>query len=116
MAPNSTSTALSMYAKTCRRMESSESVMSALLGPLALLVGGGARLGQRHGGAVGEEAGAVGGDHVAGAQALRHFLQAVLAHPGLDHALARDAFLHDVDDLAGGAQHHALLRHHEGAV
>src|SRR4051812_3767608 len=108
MAPNSTSTALSITANTWRRIESSERVMVLAAGGgfFALGLGRGAffrpapAAAHRHCGAVGQEAGAVGGDGFSRAQPLGHLLQALLAQPGLDHALARDAVLERIDHLA----------------
>src|SRR5688572_20844560 len=117
MAPNSTSTALSMKAKTWRRIESSERVMSAARrGLFAFRFGGGALVGaaraaHAHRRAVGEEARTVGGDRLADGKTLDHLLHAVLPHAGFDHALARDAVLDRIHHFAGGPQHHALLRH-----
>src|SRR6185436_18114159 len=124
MAPNSTSTALSITANTWRRIESSERVMVSAAGGgfFALGLGRGAFFGaapaaaHRDRGAVGEEAGTVRGDGLARAQSLGDLLEAVLAQPGLDHALARDAVLQCIDHLARRTQHHALLGHHQRAL
>ncbi len=102
MTPNSTSTALSMKAKTCRRIDSSDRVTTFAPGCR-----------DRDGRAVGQEPSAVHHDGVARLQPLRDLLQAVLAQPGLHHALARDPLLQCVNHLPRRSQHHALLGHHE---
>src|SRR5918998_626323 len=103
MAPNSTSSALSMKAKTWRLIESSERVIAQCtlaaggrllaFGPCRGALLSAARRAHGDRGTVREEAGAVGGDGLAGAQTLDHLLQAILAHAGLHHALARHAVL-----------------------
>src|SRR6185436_6100627 len=106
MAPNSTSTALSITANTWRRIESSERVMGSAAGGgfFALGLGRGAFFrappgAHRDRRAVGQEAGPVRGNGLARGQPFRHLLKSVLAQAGLDHALARDAVFQRIDHL-----------------
>ena len=65
---------------------------------------------------MGEETGAVEGHDGAGRQALEDFHQAGALGADFDDVLDRLAVRDDIDDLAGGPEHDALLRHQDGLL